>query len=175
MARAAANIPSLTVLASRRKSARRLAREKEILLPSRAVCAGCAEPSQWKLASFYWRWTWPSGDRRGYKQFFDSNCVVGPFGRITHWDEETMTCAVCQEETRFPDQITVYATYYLPGQERQDGYVLYHPACFQGAEAEYLAHAVRLADRDAEAGGPPPRTKGNPWDSWKAQGIDPAK
>lgn len=125
------------------------------------------------MASFYWRWTWPSGDRRAYKQWFDAECVGGVLHLLSEPQEEPTVCDICKELVTGYPSITVWATYYIPGQEPGTGCAQYHEACFQVAERGFLHEAVRLEDRAmVQAGGPPPGPR-NPWDSWRQQGIDP--
>lgn len=143
-------------------------------MPVRAKCGMCDETSQWKMASFYWRWTWPSGDRRAYKQFFDAECVNVPLQLLREPQEEATECPICGKLVEAYPAITVWATHYIPGQEPATGCIEYHESCFQVAEPQFLKNAVRLPDRAmVQAGGPPPG-HGNPWDSWRQQGIDPA-
>lgn len=125
------------------------------------------------MASFYWRWTWPSGDRRAFKQFFDSECVHTPIELLQEPNGEPQECPICRKMVEQWPSVTVWSTYYVPGQEAGSGCVEYHESCFQVAEEGFMRNAVRLTDRAAVgAGGPPPRP-GNPWDTWRQQGIDP--
>ena len=139
----------------------------------RTVCATCGELSKWRMAAFYWRWTWPTGGRRGYKQFFDSECVQYPLANLHDLDVEDDDCTECSEAVTGQLGVTVYCTYYIPGHDRQDGYMVFHEACFVGKEAQFARHGSPLADRDPSAvqGGGPPAL--NPWDSWDRMGITP--
>ncbi len=119
------------------------------------------------MAAFYWRWTWPSGDRRGYKQQMDFECSSSHLRRIVKAENNVDDCVFCGKPVdNGQSSLIVWYTMYLPGKERMDGGLDYHHECFTQAEYWYTQNATRLTDRDGGGGGPPASTRGNPWDYW---------
>jgi len=144
-------------------------------LPKRVVCAGCGEQSKEKMASFYWAWTWPTGDRRAYKQLLDFECSTKHLRRIVRAEENERRCVECQELVDpSVGEVVVWGTVYLPKKDRLDVGLPFHPSCWEESCEGFTRNATRLSDRQEQAGGPPPATQRNKWDSWASIGIDPA-
>ncbi len=143
-------------------------------MPKRTLCSSCQEPSREKMAGFYWAWTWPTGDRRAYKQFFDFECatpVLRDLVRVERHPDECLQCGIMPSTSE--GEVLVWCTYYLPGKERQDACLPFHPACFEGRADRFSHNAVRLADKGVGGGGTPSPNPGNRWDSWASMGIEP--
>ncbi len=127
------------------------------------------------MAAFYWGWTWPTGDRRSYKQLLDFECSTPYLKQIVQAEQHEDDCVVCKEEVdRAEGEVLVWGTVYLPGKDRLDVCLPFHPAHFEAMADHYTHGATRLVNRGSQAGGPPPETPGNKWDSWDSMGITPA-
>lgn len=140
----------------------------------KALCCVCGERSRDKMAAFYWWWRWPTGDRRSYKQFYDRECAGQLQALFRQASEEQSICAECKESVDLSTSVDVEGRGFIPGRDVVFVVLPYHASCFERAADRFMQGALRLHDREVEAGGPPPQQAGNPWDSWGAIGIDPA-
>ena len=139
---------------------------------ARAVCSVCGEPQSRKMASFYWNWTWPTGDRRGYKQLVDAECAA-PYLRLARSQmDESELCAHCGDKVDHLLSIDLYCTCYIPGRDRDDWMRSYHAACFEQVFQAFQQGATRLPDRKGlGSGAPRSPAQGTGWESWGQQGI----
>ena len=118
------------------------------------------------MATVYWAWYWPSGDRRSYKQRFDPICAMPILAMLRSSLESPDDCAGCHERITGDADVQVWWTLYLPGREREDWSLLYDAACFERDADRFTAGADRLLDRTAGGGGPPaPSTRVVPWET----------
>lgn len=135
-------------------------------------CALCEERSPYKLATIYWAWTWPSGDRRCYKQWFDATCFHTVIEKLNRSDN-TDQCFFCGELAATVDDLNLYATYYIPGRERADGFATMHQNCLMNGEHQLTQNGVRMPDRGRDFVQQVLPITGNPWDSWDQMGLRP--
>lgn len=136
------------------------------------TCSLCNERSKTKLATVYWAWYWPSGDRRSYKQRFDPICAMPTFAKLNWSIDNEGHCPVCREHTGDSPDVTLWATAYVPGHEAAAYALDYHARCFEQIADELTVGAQRLLDRPLlGAGGPPPRAEVDPWDGFEVKGV----
>jgi hypothetical protein len=127
------------------------------------------------MATFYWNWTWPSGDKRAYKQWFDFECSTPNLRRIVMAEKDPDNCIACGAFIDDQEPYTIlWVTYILPGNDKASTSFAYHVSCFESEAEIYSANAKRLEVRSDGAGGAPRPVPGNKWDSWQAMGIKPA-
>ena len=142
---------------------------------ARPKCAICAEPQTAKMSSWYWAWTWPTGDRRGYVQLICKGCITDHVKRLIRYAADDTCCVLCRGPLDASDSATVWLTLYAPGRDREDLSLEYHPSCFESEADVFSRGARRLPDREgAGSGGPPAPRPREEWPSWSAMGIDPA-
>jgi hypothetical protein len=119
------------------------------------------------MATFYWAWFWPSGDRRAYKQLVDPICAMGIIKRVNDAIAQDDHCIRCHERINGSPEVVVWATIYIPFRERLDVGLPYDAACFEKEADLYSKGGQRLLDRAPavllQEGGPPP---GAAWDEW---------
>jgi len=137
----------------------------------RSICAHCEQPATFKLASFYWGWRWPSGDRRAYVQLLCPACAEPEMLKFELSSQHPGQCLVCQDACEYPSQVTVYASVYIPGRDKLEGEQRFCIADFEKEEQMFEQNARRLPDRGLTAGGPPPSTPQQ--DPWAAIGLHP--
>jgi len=127
------------------------------------------------MASVYWRWVWPSGDRRGYRQLFDRECFSTIAPRLTLAASDSELCPSCNEPVQYPGNIDVWATWFIPGQDRKEGALRYHVGCFEQVADFYLQGAFRLADHLEGWGEGPlaPASQPQRWGSWDSVDLTP--
>lgn len=140
---------------------------------TKTVCALCDEPSPIKMMTVYWAWTWPTGDRRCYKQFFDYSCAASLVPKIEAKDS-TDACYLCNQVAATADDINLYATYYVPGRDRLDAFLTIHESCLSRGEQYFTKNSVRMPERTQDQRVQAAERKGNPWDSWGAMGLSPS-
>ncbi len=144
-------------------------------MPKPALCSGCQEPSAAKMAGFYWAWTWPTGDRRAYKQLLDFECSTTALRRIVRSQKEQPECNECGGKTDpQAGEVLVWTTYYLPGKDRADACLVFHPACFEQVAQQFVHNAVRLPERRVGGGGSPAPHPGRPQNAWAMPSLDTA-
>jgi len=138
---------------------------------NRQKCSVCGEPSRAKLATVYWRWTWPSGDQRAYKQKYDPTCGIALFSRITKSQAGAEECVMCEESAKWPNAIYVHGWVYVPGHDQEEIELIHCEECFLKTEAVYTQGAERLADREVGGRGTPAPNPAD--DPWAAIGLHP--
>lgn len=134
-----------------------------------AVCSICEEKSRSKLASFYWRWVWPSGDFRGYRQLLDPVCVGSVVNNAKLAHDEPTKCVKCEGELAYPASVKVQGYAFLPNQDRIDFEIGYCETCFTEEEELYVRNAKRLDNRPVEGGGASALSSRE--DPWAAIGL----
>jgi hypothetical protein len=140
----------------------------------RNLCSVCQERRPGKLATIYWAWTWPTGDRRAYKQFFDSDCI-GVWNmplQVAH--KQSAHCSGCGEKVTDDERsIAVWATIYLPGRDRIDDVLEYHVPCFEKNAERFTMNAQRLPVRPEGSGTGAPVPEPQEWPDWASIRIVP--
>jgi hypothetical protein len=126
------------------------------------------------MASAYWAWTWPTGDRRSYKQHICAEHVDAISSWIKYDKASLQTCYSCEEEFKeFETVVTVWFTLYVPKRERYDGCLDLHVTCHEQAVDGFMLNAERLRDRPMSGrGAPRPDLELAAWD---ALGIYPVE
>ena len=138
-------------------------------------CSICQETPPYKMASIYWRWTWPSGDARGFAQLFDAECFAGQKDLLVIAQSDSELCGLCEEPVEYPKNVDLWATWFVPGKEKASGAIRFHPACFEKIVDQVTKNAKRLSDRPlAQGEGPLALSPMNRWDSWESMGLAPA-
>jgi len=120
---------------------------------STAVCSICEEKSRVKLGGFYWRWVWPSGDLRGYRQLIDPVCAGSIVNNIKLATAQPDNCVKCEGKLAYPASVRVNGYAFLPGRDRLDFEVPYCETCFVEEEELYIRNAKRLDNGVVEGGG----------------------
>jgi len=138
---------------------------------ARQTCSLCGEPSRTKLATVYWRWTWPSGDERGWMQKLDPTCGIAFFTTIKNSQAGADQCLICEEEAKWPNAIYLHGWVFVPGREMQELELLHCEQCFMKTEPRYTQGGTRLKDR--EDGGRRPPAPNPADDPWAALGLHP--
>ena len=127
-----------------------------------------------KMASVYWAWTWPTGDRRSFKQLRCVQHSVALAEMCARAKANVQDCTACGEEFSDIDTpVTVWATVYFPHRERIDAWADFHARCFEAAEPAFRLGATRLPDRKGPGRGAP-RPGHEDDDPWRAIGIPPS-
>jgi hypothetical protein len=140
----------------------------------RNLCSVCQERRPGKLATIYWAWTWPTGNRLAYKQHYDPGC-------ISIWNKAIMIgrkpqphCSECDEEfVNGISRVSVWATIYLPKQERIDDMIEFHPDCFEAVVDRLTAHATILPNGGSGSGTGAPSPEPEPWPDWADLDLRP--
>jgi hypothetical protein len=135
-------------------------------------CSACGQRSPGKLAQVYWAWVLVDGTRRSYKQRLCTTCYcmhVLPVAIAAA--DNVVACPVCHMGT-LDDMDPVYATIYLPRQDRQDAEMALCGKCAVEIRRRALVGAEQLVDREVGSGGPSPQPV-DPADVWAALGIRP--
>lgn len=140
---------------------------------TRTLCALCDETSPVRMMTMYWAWTWPSGDRRCYKQHFDYECAAGVVQKVEKADN-TDLCFMCGELAAMTSDINLYATYYIPGRDRLDAFLTIHEVCLTKGDQYFTQQATRMPERSQSDRAKANGVKGNPWDSWGVMGLTPS-
>lgn len=140
---------------------------------SRTLCGLCSESSTEKMAAVYWGWTWPTGDRRSYTQWFDQECFESLQNSLQRCITDD-SCRYCDKATDQDPVTRLWFTVYAPHSERYDNYVDYHPACFEKDVDQYYLNARRNLGTRVGGAGPRSPNQGKGWRSWGEQGIEPA-
>jgi hypothetical protein len=117
-----------------------------------------------KPATVYWGWRWPTGDRRSYKQFLCAE-HMGPIVLMLKRNRENFQkCYECIGNISPADaSVVVWATVFVPGRERLEGYLELHHDCMVELEPQFLREAARLPDRRSGGGAPLPDHERDPW------------
>lgn len=118
-----------------------------------AICSICEEKSPIKLAGFYWRWVWPSGDFRGYRQLLDPTCAGDVVNKLRLAQAQPDNCLKCEGVLAYPASVKVQGYAFLPGRDRFDFELPYCETCFLEDEYVYTKGAKRLDNRQGEGGG----------------------
>jgi hypothetical protein len=137
----------------------------------RQKCALCDEPYARQMMSVYWRWTWPSGDQRGWVQKYDPVCANAFVGRLGPAAGDPNTCIKCGTFVAYPNQVLLLGYVYIPKRDRIDLELPHCEECFMKSEAEYTQGGRRLEDRGIGGEG---ALAPNPADDpWAALGLHP--
>jgi len=123
------------------------------------------------MASVYWRWTWPSGDQRGWVQKFDPVCGNSFFSTLGPQAGDENTCILCGQHVDYPNMITLHGYVYIPRRDRIDLELPHCEECFMKNETKYTQGGRRLAERQVEGGGAPTLNPAD--DPWAAIGLHP--
>jgi hypothetical protein len=132
----------------------------------------CNEPQRTKMVSVYWAWTWPTGDRRAYKQHLcvEDAAELATYVRNSRLDYQL--CFRCNEPLREDStRVTVWITAYFPKHDRIDAYADFHVSCHNEVVPYLVQGAERLDDRGSGWGAPRPDLEADPW---QALGLTPA-
>lgn len=135
-------------------------------------CSACAERVPGKLSQVYWAWIRADGSRGAWRQRLCLTCFcmhVLPIATAAL--EALVACPVCHAGTA-TDMDPVYATVYMPGQERMDAEMALCGPCAVEVRNRALVGAEALPDRQGGLGGssPPPVSAA---DAWAALGLRP--
>src|SRR4029450_7965310 len=98
---------------------------------SAAVCSICEEKSRIKLASIYWRWVWPSGDFRGYRQLYDPVCIGSVVNKYKLAEAHPDLCVKCEGQISYPASVKILGYAFFPGQDRTELALPYCATCFE--------------------------------------------
>lgn len=135
-------------------------------------CSACGERSPGKLAQIYWAWNQADGGRVSYKQRLCTTCYCMHVLPIAlEATENVVACPVCHEGT-LDDMDPVYATIYLPRQDRNDAEMALCARDAVEVRTRAMRGAERLTDREVGSGGPSPQPV-TAADVWAALGIRP--
>lgn len=137
---------------------------------SAAACSICEEQSRIKLGGFYWRWIWPSGDYRGYRQLLDPTCAMNVLSKAKASYEAPDDCLKCGQPLSYPASVKVHGYAFLPGHDRKDFELAYCETCFVEEEPSFAKNARRLDDAPDQGGGTPALSRRE--DPWAAIGIE---
>jgi hypothetical protein len=120
------------------------------------------------MASIYWRWTWPSGDQRAYKQRFDPTCAMPVLAKINSAIAEEDNCVGCHKRISGAPDVVIHAHVYVPGREELYVQMPYDDACLQKDESIFETGAERLLDRPMDGGaGPRAPIPDRGWEAWE--------
>lgn len=122
------------------------------------------------MATVYWAWTWPTGDRRCYKQFFDPQCFASVVTKINAADNNDL-CFMCGQLAATDQDLNLYATYYVPKHDRADAFLSIHEACLSQGDQYFMQNAIRMPNRQEHVTPPSREHPKDPWDSWDSMGL----
>ena len=135
-------------------------------------CSACGQRAPGKLAQVYWAWLRADQSRVSYKQRLCTTCYcMHVLPVAAEAVSNVVACPVCHAGT-LDDMDPVYATIYLPGQDRTDAEMALCGPCAVEVRNRALLGAEQLVDRGAEVGGPSPQPV-TAADAWAALGIRP--
>lgn len=107
-----------------------------------------------KAASIYWAWTYPSGLRVAHRT---DTCFEHTQALLADWQDKNLlqeeendfsTCINCGTSLSNEQPAAIFATVFLPRQERVDYEFWFCGACVEAERARIGSIGRRLADRD---------------------------
>lgn len=137
-------------------------------------CSVCRQRKPGKLASAYWAWFLPDGERSAWKLRYCPGCaqaaLLALLQRLKELGEisDVFACVVCGTNAS-EDSDPIYLTLYLPGKEPMEYALQLDGACAASLRAPILDRGERLADRGGVVRGPSPLTT-----AWDALGLAPS-
>lgn len=134
----------------------------------RAVCSYCEERPREKLASLYFAWFAPEGDRQSYLVKACSGCLVDRWKTILQTYSSTSTandtCIGCGGLLARDDS-PVYLNLYLPKQTVREFELDFDAACAAKTCVDISVFGSRLPDRNrGRQGERPEASQPSPWD-----------
>lgn len=140
----------------------------ERLLPvSVYPCSICRQRKPGKLASAYWAWFLPDGERNAWKLRYCPGCAADDLLTLllalrgSDGTQEVFACLLCGASAA-TDSDPMYLTLYLPGKEPTEYALQLDTACASKLRAPITSSGTRLADRGSLVRGPSPSTTA--WD-----------
>jgi hypothetical protein len=136
-------------------------------------CSDCRQRKPGKLASAYWAWFNPEGDRRAFKCRYCPGCAQTSLHDLLlalhqqDGNENVFACLLCGSDAH-SDSDPMYLTLYLPGKEPMEYALQLDSACAVKLRAEVMKIGDPLADRGGLVRGPSPSVS-----AWDALGLSP--
>jgi len=137
-------------------------------------CSECRQRKPGKLASAYWAWFTPEGDRKAFKCRYCPGCAVESLKslldalRLQDGNENVFACVSCGADAS-TDSDPMYLTLYLPGKEPMEYALQLDSACAAKLRMEVVKIGDPLADRGGLVRGPSLGIS-----AWDAMGLSPS-
>jgi hypothetical protein len=137
-------------------------------------CSECRQRRPGKLASAYWAWFKPEGDRTAYKCRYCQTCAVESLRPLLlslqaqDGNENVFACVSCGADAS-TDSDPMYLTLYLPGKEPMEYALQLDSACAAKLRSGVQRIGDPLADRGGLVRGPSTSIS-----AWDAMGLSPS-